>query len=149
MNRIVKILIMAIVAAVVFPAASRAETALVASTRTEVTLRVTLHDIKKKNLIPLATKEAIDRLLFRGIEGTAFNKPLCGYEESSVIAAHKDYFKNLYESRAASFVNVVVSPVSGQKDSSGRKAYIADVKINAKALREDLEAQKIIRKFGL
>lgn len=138
-----------LVALLALPAHLRAETALVASSRTEVTLRVTLHSIKKKNLIPLATKEAIDRLLFRGVEGTPFDKPLCGYDESSIVEGNKEYFKNLYESRAASFVNVVVSPASGQKDSSGQKAYIADVKINAKALREDLVAHKIIRKFGL
>ncbi len=119
------------------------------SNSSEVTLRVSLYGIKKKNFIDQTTVEALKRVLFRGVEGTKFNRPLVGQDEDRLLKEHSDYFNTLFSKRASSFVNMFVPQVVGKKDDTGKKIWIADVTVNVKALREDLEKHGIIRKFGL
>lgn len=126
-----------------------ATTALLSSTRSDITLRVSQYNVKKKDMLKKAINEALQTVLFRGVEGTSFNRALCGTDEETAMKKHKAYFNKLLNERAESFVTNATPVSVGVKDATGKKAYVSEVTINMTALRKDLENQKIIRKFGL
>ncbi len=130
-------------------AEASATTSLLSSTRSDITLRVSQYNVKKKEMLQKAINEALQRVLFRGVENTSFNRALCGTDEQTAMKKHKDYFNKLFKERGESFVTSVTPVSVGVKDATGKKAYVTDVTINMTALRKDLENQKIIRKFGL
>lgn len=114
-----------------------------------VTVRVTLYDIKKKEFQKATTDEALRTVLFRGLPGTSFSRPLVGYDENTIINENRVYFDELFSGRTMTFTHGFIPQIAGKKDATGKKAWTADITVNMKALRGDLEHNKIIRKFGL
>lgn len=135
--------------AMMLPMRSSASAVVIGADDNFVKIRVTLYDVKKKNYRQDAINEALKMVLFRGAPNTKFNKPLCGSNEEEIISKHANYFKSLFDYRYDTFVSAFIPQVVGKKDETKKKAWIADVTVNARMLRDDLTEQKIIRKFGL
>lgn len=141
--------IMIVALALIVSGVADANTSLVDYNRSEVTLRVSQYNVKKKEMVKLAIQEALQRVMFRGVADTPFSRALCGTNEAEMMKKHKDYFNKLLNSRYDTFVTAATPVTVNVKDATGKKAFVTDVTVNVVALRQDLEQQKIIRKFGL
>lgn len=149
MKKLVSLLLVTLIAIMAVPARLSASAVVVSGDDNFVKVRVTLYDVKKKNYRQEAINEALKMLLFRGAPDTKFNKPLCGSDEAEIMGKNANYFNSLFGYRYDTFVSAFIPQVAGKKDETGKKAWIADVTVNARQLRDDLTSQKIIRKFGL
>lgn len=122
----------------------------VSETQDAITLRVAVYGVRSKAAAQVAAQEALKALLFRGIPGSKQARPLINTHEEEAYKAHKKYFRELFdEGRCTTFVLSNVPLSARAKDASGRKYIGFDVAVNITALRTDLEAQSVIRKFGL
>jgi len=105
----------------------------------------------KREAVSNAEKNAFDVLLFKGVQGSPYVKPLIPKSESEVKAHNASYFENLYDKQAyKSFVTYsnVISP--GTKDKQTKKIFAGvEMTINIPSLRRDLEQKGLIKKFGL
>lgn len=96
-----------------------------------------------------AEMNALDAILFRGIPSSEQKTALIGSNESEIKNKHSDYFNDFYANyRYKTFITSTY-PTSGLiKLNGGTKSVSADVTINLRSLRTDLEDRGIIRKFG-
>ena len=95
-----------------------------------------------------AEKQAFEMLFFRGIPGSQVQKPLLGYDENKIKNQHNNYFTEFYiKKRYRTFI------MSSDKQSFGNKLNYKYVnlrlKINYRALINDLESKGVKRGFGL
>lgn len=148
MKKVLTICILGILSLIV-PLKAAAITKLISADRHEITLRVSMYDVKKKEFLKKATAEALQTVLFRGVPETNFRKPLVGNNEKELMKKNKKFFNELFEERGTAYVTSIIPHAMGVKDATGKKAYIADITINMTGLKEDLESHGIIRKFGL
>ena len=95
-----------------------------------------------------AIYNAFDVLLFRGLPESEQKNALVGTNENEERGKHKDYFDGFYKGRYKTFVMSTIPTGNLIKYKGGKKSMAVDVKINALALRKDLEQNGIIRKFG-
>ncbi len=94
-----------------------------------------------------AEQKVFEVLFFRGLPESVQKMPLAGSNESEVKSKHKQYFDDFFnKQRHATFVMSAI-PVSEAKVKGGRTVTL-DVRVNVSALRNDLEASNVIRKFG-
>ena len=104
----------------------------------------TLFNVKKKEAVALAIKDAYFQILFRGIPGSKeYKRPLLGTDEN-VMNDNAEYYYNMFRNgRIYSFVNY--SALSYYK----RKEAVVKVSLNVRALETDLEKHNLYRRFGL
>lgn len=103
----------------------------------------------KTNLASMdnAEKNAFEVLFFRGIPGSQQALPLISINEKGKSSSTK-YFEEFYSNgRYKSFITST-APYSGYQKTKSGIHVTADVGINLKSLRADLEHHNIIRKFG-
>lgn len=109
-----------------------------------IMLSVSEFNIKKKDAVAQAIKDAYFQILFRGIPGSKeYNRPLLGTDESVMEANRKYYETMIKEGRIYSFVNY--SALTYYK----RKEAVVKVSLNIRALELDLERNNLYRRFGL
>lgn len=121
----------------------------VSSTNSTVTVRSVGYENKAKKALATAELSAFKAILFQGIDNAANQTALIPTTENEIRKLHKEYFDNLFSERYREFIasSTIVQPFS--KDIAKRKNIVVDVTIKIRALREDLEKNGIIRKFGL
>lgn len=105
---------------------------------------------KAKEAVVDAELSAVKVVLFQGVSGEPrFQSPLISTTEREAVRGNKKYFKDFYDGGYRRFV--VSSEILSRlkKDASRRKSMAVDVTVNVRALREDLERNGVIRKFGL
>lgn len=113
-----------------------------------LTVDVTVYGVKDKNAYKTALPIVEHALFFRGFQDSFYHKePLTGTNEN-FANTHPAYFKEMFDNgRFTSFIS-----------SSGLVFYDKKAKpkvttmrfvINTGALRQDLEAQGVKRRFGL
>ncbi len=107
-------------------------------------LSVSVFNVKKKEAVEQAIKEAYFQILFRGIPGSKeYKRPLLGTDEN-VMKANIMYYDNMIrDGRIYSFVNY--SALSYYK----RKEAVVKVSLYVRALEADLEKHNLYRRFGL
>lgn len=107
-------------------------------------LSVSEFNVKKKEAVAQAIKDACFQVLFRGIPGSKeYGHPLLGTDEN-VMKTNIEYFDNMINGgRIYSFVNY--SALSYYK----RKEAVVKVSLNVRALEADLEKHNLYRRFGL
>ena len=107
-------------------------------------LSVSEFNVKKKEAVAQAIKDAYFQILFRGIPGSKeYERPLLGTDEN-VMNANRKYYDNMIKAgRIYSFVNY--SALSYYK----RKEAVVKVSLNVRALEEDLERHNLYRRLGL
>lgn len=107
-------------------------------------LSVSEFNIKKKDAIAQAIKDAYFQILFRGIPGSNINgKALLGTEENIMENNYQYYDSMINRGRVYSFVNYSV--ISYYK----KKEAVVKLSININALIEDLERNNLYRRFGI
>lgn len=113
----------------------------------KIVLRTTGYGNTERNAELDACRYAIEQILFRGIPDSDLHTPLISTNEQEVRTSNSNYFKELFDKgRYASFISFAPIVESGVK--RGTHWVVCDVTVNLRALRSDLENNKIIRKFG-
>ncbi len=92
---------------------------------------------------------SFDILLFRGIPQSAYERPMVGTLEKDIKSDNSGYFGPFYKNRYKSFMTHSYDAVPVQKQKGGYYVAVRNVGINVLSLKSDLEANKVIRKFGL
>lgn len=115
------------------------------STTTGVTVRSVGYANNAKKALADAELSAIKAVLFQGIDD---HIALISITEDEATKQYGDYFNNLFTEGYKKFISSfeVIQPFS--KDINKRKKIVIDITIKKQALREDLERNGIVRKFG-
>ena len=112
-----------------------------------ITLRCNGYGKTESDAIADAGRYAIERVLFRGVPNSNQRNPLIGVDENTAKKQHAQYLQELLDNeRYLSFLTKTISLENGR--SYGKTWVVADVTINLRALRNDLEQAGVIRKFG-
>ena len=107
-------------------------------------LSVSEFNVKKKEAVAQAIKDAYFQILFRGIPGSKeYVRPLLGTDENAMKTNRKYYDNMIKAGRIYSFVNY--SALSYYR----RKEAVVKVSLNVRALEADLEKHNLYRRFGL
>lgn len=120
----------------------------VSESQSEVTFKVYVFCDAKKQLDQAAFLAGIRCVMFDGIPGTKFSKPLLNEGERTLIDQHPAYFDELYGWRYADYIKECVM-LSKFKKSGVGKSTLFEVTVKAFELRKDLEKNNIKTKFGI
>jgi hypothetical protein len=105
---------------------------------------------KAKEAVVDAELSAVKMVLFQGVSGEPrFSSPLISVTEREAVHENKKYFNDFYDGGYKRFVVSSEILTKLKKDASKRKSMTMDVTVNVRTLREDLERNGVIRKFGL
>lgn len=120
----------------------------ISSTAASITLRSVGYAKNKEKALFDAELSAVKALLFYGVDNSQSSMPLMTVTETEAIKSYKDFFSDLYGGGYKEFISSseIVKPFS--KDINKRKNIVVDVTVNVRALREYMERNGIIRKFG-
>lgn len=112
-----------------------------------ITLRCSGYGKTEADAIADAGRYAMEQVLFRGVPNSNQRDPLIGVDEYTAKRQHAQYLQELlYEERYLSFLTQTTSEENGK--SKGKAWVVANITINLRALRNDLEQAGVIRKFG-
>ncbi|MFI3328312.1 MAG: hypothetical protein SNH79_01070 [Rikenellaceae bacterium] len=118
--------------------------------RGSITLRVTAQGKSAIKAVESAEVLGLTSILFRGVPSSKYiAKPMVGVNEEQIVRDHRGYFKSLFNERLSSFVTSATTKTKIAKDATKKRAITVDLRYNTAALKADLEANSVIRKFGL
>ena len=120
----------------------------VSESQSEVTFKVYVFCDSKKDLDQAAFLAGIRCVMFEGLPGTKFNKPLLNEGERTLIDKHPAYFDELYGWRYSAFVKDCVILSEFKKSGLG-KSTLFEITVKVFELRKDLEKNNIKTKFGI
>ena len=120
----------------------------IAESQNEVTFTIYVFCDSKKELGQAAFLSGIRCVLYDGIPGTKFNKPLLPEGEHTKMGTSPAYFEDLYSIRYKDYVKDCMM-LSKFKKSGLEKSTLFQVTIKAFELRKDLEKNNIKTKFGI
>lgn len=112
----------------------------------EITLMT--YATKKKSVEKEANCAALHIIMFDGLAGTIYNKPLLD-KGLTVINENPVYFENLFNSRLSDFIKCSKMLSKFKKAEKGKKSTIYCIEVNYIQLRKDLEKNNIKTQLGL
>ena len=121
---------------------------VISATRSDVTLRSTGYGKNVKLATKDAEQNAINTLLYSGVEGTSYSLPLIPITRSEAESQNKKFFENFYDISYKDFIMSSVTVTAFGKDAEKRKCVTLDVCVRAESLRSFLEKNGVIRRFG-
>lgn len=124
------------------------QTNYLSSTATTIAVRSVGYGRNAQKAISDAEQKAFLAVLYNGFEQASYSSAIIQDLRDDVEKAHSAYFGNFWDERCRRFIMSTTITQPFAKDSVGNKCIVLDVTINHKALREDLEKNGIIRKFG-
>ena len=120
----------------------------VSESQSEVTFKVYVFCETKKELDQAAFLAGIRCIMFDGIPGTKFSRPLLNEGEQTLIDKFPSYFDEFYGRRYADYIKGCVMLSKFKKAGVG-KSTLFEVTVKAFELRKDLEKNNIKAKFGI
>lgn len=114
----------------------------------DVTFRLFVFCDSKKMLDSTACLAGVRCVMFNGIPGTKFSKPLLNDGEKTLMSKFPGYFKDLYGTRYADYVKDCVMLSKFKKSGQG-KSTLFEITVKAFDLRKDLEKNHIKTTFGI
>lgn len=112
-------------------------------------LRSTGISNEKYNAIAEAEKNAILEILFVGIPNSQYKDAMIVEQKEVARSKYARYFKNLLDE--AGYKTFIISSIPTTEQAltvKGKKVMTTDVVVNIRALRQSLEKNGVIRKFG-
>jgi hypothetical protein len=107
-------------------------------------LSVSEFNIKKKDAVAQAIKDAYLQILFRGIPSSKENKRALLGTDENVMNSHRQYYDNMINgNRLYSFI--IYSNLNYYK----KKTAVVKLTVNVQALIADLERNNLYRRLGL
>ena len=124
------------------------QTNYLSSTATTITVRAVGHGRNSNKATIDAEHNALLAILYNGFERATYSSALITELRDDVEKTNYNYFRNFWNSEYRQFIqsSIVTQPFA--KDSANNKCIVLDITINHKALRENLEKNGVIRKFG-
>ncbi len=120
---------------------------VVNSSPSEVSFEIAVFGGNKKAIEYEACCAALRAVLFEGINGTPFNKPLLSVGEKTSKELYPEYFNMLYGVRYPDFVYNLTAISKFKKGVN--KSTVYRVTVKALSLRKDLEKNRIKKNIGL
>ena len=96
-----------------------------------------------------AEVNVIKALMFAGIPNTQQTVPMVKESENETIKNHKDFMNNFMDNGYKQTITRSVLIQNFGKDENKQKSIVLNVTVNIPALRNVLQREGIIRKFGL
>lgn len=104
---------------------------------------------EKKKTVDLEAKCAALRIImFEGLEGTIYSKPLLNQGTIS-LHENEEYFNNLFNYRLSEVIKTTVMKSDFKKAEKGEKSTLYVVEVNYILLKKDLEKNKIKKQLSL
>lgn len=113
-----------------------------------ITLRCNGYGKSEADAVADAGRYAVEQLLFRGVPNSNQRNPLIGTDESTAKKQYKTYIDDFFNNERYLTFLTLTTPIDSGKDR-GTYWTEADITINLRALRMDMEQAGVIRKFGL
>lgn len=107
-------------------------------------LQVSEFNIKKKEAVEQAIKDAYFQILFRGIPGSKeYGRALLGTDENDMNKHHQYYDNMINNGRLYTFINY--SALTYYK----KKEAVVKLTVNMQAIVSDMERNNLYKRFGL
>ncbi|MCM1141552.1 MAG: hypothetical protein NC453_23520 [Muribaculum sp.] len=114
-----------------------------------MTFRVVGYGKNAKKASADAEINAVKGLLFKGIPNTQQSVPMIKETEQTSYSKNKSFWNAFWEGEYQNVITRSVIVRNFGKDENKQKSITLEVTVNTHALRQDLERNSIIRKFGL
>ena len=121
---------------------------VISTNSSKVCFDLKVYGNSKKTIGQDAAIAAVKAVMFEGIEGTAFSKPLLPQGERTCVQQYPVYFTNLFNTTYADFVTTCTMK-SKFKKADDDKSTLFEVEVKVIQLRRDLEKNKIKTKIAL
>lgn len=120
----------------------------VSSSSEEVTFTYKVFCPEKKVINQAGYLAGLRCVIFNGVPGTMFSKPILSEGETTSISKNQGYFDDLYNNRISDFAKDCYM-LSKFKKSGDKQSTLFQITIKASMLRKDLEKNKIKTKMGI
>ena len=107
-------------------------------------LQVSEFNIKKKDAVAQAIKDAYFQILFRGIPGSKENKKALLGTDENAMNINRQYYDNMINGDRL-YTFITYSALCYYK----KKEAVVKLSVNVQALVSDLERNNLYRRFGL
>lgn len=121
---------------------------VVSANSSKICFNVKVYGNSKQTIYQDAAVAAIKAVMFEGIEGSLFSKPLLPQGERVCKQENPAYFTNLFNTTYADFVTNCTMK-SKFKKADDDKSTLFEVEVKVIQLRRDLEKNKIRTKIAL
>lgn len=118
---------------------------LIEETQSTMSLQVIVYNVKSRQAIVYAEREAMLTVFFRGVPGSTVETPLVGTDEKGLYAENQYYFDNMFNMKNGRFSSFFTNAILSKYKS---KVALVDLVVNIKALRLDIESHNIRKRFG-
>lgn len=147
-HRIISIVIAGIVSITTFAQSNYKVVDVVSTNSSKVCFDLKVYGKSKKTINQDAALAAVKAVMFEGIEGSVFSKPLLPQGEQVCMQEHPAYFTNLFNTTYVDFVTNCTMK-SKFKKADNDKSTLFEVEVKVIQLRRDLEKNKIRTKIAL
>lgn len=115
---------------------------------TSVTITLKTFATKKKEVDKEAKCAALKIIMFDGVEGTIYNRPLL---RQGISALHDDegFFNILFNERLSDYIKQAKMLSNFKKAEKDEKSTLYSVEVNYIQLKKDLENNKISKQLGI
>ncbi len=146
--RIISIVIASFISMATFAQNNYKVVDVVSVNSSKVCFDLKIYSKSKKTINQDAALAAVKAVMFEGIDGSAFSKPLLPQGEQVCMQEHPTYFTNLFNITYADFVSNCTMK-SKFKKADDDKSTLFEVEVKVIQLRRDLEKNKIKTKIAL
>ena len=103
---------------------------------------------KKKELDKEAKCAALKIVMFDGVEGTIYNRPLLK-QGVSVLHEKEDFFRDMFNNKLSDYIRQLKMLSDFKKAEKGEKSTLYLIEVNYIQLKKDLERNKISKQLGI
>lgn len=118
------------------------------SSSEEVTFTYKVFCPQKKSIDQAGYLAGLRCVIFDGIPGTMFSKPLLSEGEKTSVSKNQSYFDDLYYNRISDFAKDCYM-ISKFKKSGDNQSTLFQITVKASMLRKDLEKNNIKTRMGI
>lgn len=114
-----------------------------------MTMRVVGYGKNAKKASDDAEISVLKALIFTGIPNTQQSVPMVNETEAASRSRHGKFWNNFWNGQYKNLITRSVIVRKFGKDENKQKSITLEVTVNTRALRQELERNGVIRKFGL
>lgn len=114
-----------------------------------MTFRVVGYGKNAKKASADAEINVLKAIIFKGIPDTQQSVPMIRDTEDATYSKNQGFWNNFWNGDYQNFITRSVIVRKFGKDDNKQKSITLEVTVNIRALRQDLQKNGIIRKFGL
>jgi len=114
-----------------------------------MTFRVVGYGKNAKKASADAEIQVMKAIIFHGVPDSQQSVPMVSETESASYSAHKNFWNVFWNGDYQRLISRSVIVRKFGKDENKQKSIALEVTVNVRALRQELERNGVIRKFGL